>query len=156
MKKITKILVPTDLSDLSKRGVRYALELARENGAQVVVYHVIDVGDEWAEGHEHIHVSGDIIGDTTKTLDKFLQQNFADCINLVEVRKLVEIGKPFRALVDKAEREGVDLIILATHGRTGLSHMLMGSVAEKVVSRASCPVLVIPPADRAAKANTAA
>lgn len=155
MKKITKILVPTDLSDLSKRGVRYALELARENSAEVIVYHVIDVGDEWAEGHEHIHVSRDILGDNVKALDKFLASNFADCINLVEVRKLVEIGKPFRALVEKAEREGVDLIVMATHGRTGLSHMLMGSVAEKVVSRATCPVLVVPRADRTAASAAA-
>jgi universal stress protein A len=71
------------------------------------------------------------------------------------VRQAVEFGMPVDNIVEKAANEGVDLIVMSTHGRTGLEHMILGSVTEKVVARASCPVLVVPhrhPAAAGAKA----
>jgi nucleotide-binding universal stress UspA family protein len=136
-------LAPTDFSELSKVGVRYALDLARDTSAEVIVYHVIDFGDEWAYRRE-ITAHPDLIEHTRKKLDAFLATNFADSIDLVEVRQAVEIGSPSKNITEKATSEGVDLIVMSTHGRTGIEHMILGSVTEKIVARAPCPVLVVP------------
>jgi nucleotide-binding universal stress UspA family protein len=144
MAKIKRILAPTDFSELSKVGIRYALEMARDVSAQVVVYHAIDVGGEWKDRPPEVAAYHDMLEDGRRLLDKFLGDNFADCIDLVEVRCAVEFGTPHKNIVEKAAEEGVDMIVMSTHGRTGLNHIIMGSVAEKVVARATCPVLVVP------------
>lgn len=147
MKKIQKILAPTDLSDLSCVGVRYALEMARELSAEVIVQHVVPVGEDWVAPRQSGPVR-DLLANEAAALDKFLADKLGDDLNLVEIRKRVEFGAATSNIVEMAEREAVDMIIMATHGRTGLNHMLLGSVAEKVVARACCPVLVIPATDR--------
>jgi universal stress protein A len=144
MPRVKKILAATDLSELSKLGIRYALEMARDSSAEVIVYHAIDVGGNWTEGPPIGEPRLDMLEESRRTVDKFLSENFADCIDLVEVRTVTEIGAPFKNITEMAEKEGVDLIVMSTHGRTGLDHMILGSVAEKVVARASCPVLVVP------------
>jgi nucleotide-binding universal stress UspA family protein len=63
----------------------------------------------------------------------------------IEVVRLVAVGTPYRKIIDTAEAEGVDLIVMATAGRTGFSHLVMGSIAERVVRTSSCPVLTIRP-----------
>jgi nucleotide-binding universal stress UspA family protein len=145
MIRLKKILAPTDLSEVSAGGVRHALELAHADGAEVILYHVISVADEWFAGHEHAGPVRDLIGGETRRLDQFVRGKFADFAGLVEIGQKVELGHPATNIVDIAEREGVDLIVMSTHGRTGIDHMLMGSVTEKVVARARCPVLTIPP-----------
>jgi nucleotide-binding universal stress UspA family protein len=82
--------------------------------------------------------------ESRRLLDKFLAENFADCIDLVEVRQVVEFGAPYKNIVEEAASEGVDMIVMATHGRTGVDHFILGSTAEKVVAHAPCPVLVVP------------
>jgi nucleotide-binding universal stress UspA family protein len=79
-----------------------------------------------------------------KTLNDFIAKEFADLIGTTKVRQEVEIGTPYRRIVDKAAAEGADIIVMSTHGRTGLAHMLIGSVTERVLRRASCPVLAVP------------
>ena len=149
MPKVKKILAPTDFSELSKRGIRYALEMARDTGAEVIVYHVIDLGDERPDIHAPFGPYHDMREDNRRVLDKFLTEGFADCIDLVEVRQVVEFGRSFKNIVDMADQENVDIIVMATHGRTGLEHIILGSVTEKVVARSSRPVLVIPAVARA-------
>jgi len=78
-------------------------------------------------------------------LSRFIREHFADLIPSVKVHEKVELGNPDVNIVEAAEKEGADLIVLSTHGRTGLSHMLLGSVTERVVRHASCPVLSIRP-----------
>jgi universal stress protein A len=148
MNKIRKILAPTDLSDLSCVGVRYAMEMARDLSAEVIVLHVVPVGEDWVPTRPQSGTVRDLLSNETAALDKFLTDKLGDELNLVEIRKRVEFGAAMTNIVEMAEREKVDMIIMATHGRTGLSHILLGSVAEKIVARASCPVLVIPATDR--------
>ena len=148
MKKITRILVPTDLSDLSCLGIRYALELGREQSAEIIVLHVIPIGEDWLSTREESTPVRDLMAKERAALDQFLQKKFAEFINLVELRQRVEVGAPPANIVELAERERADLIVMSTHGRTGLDHMLMGSVTEKVVAHAPCPVLSIPAMSR--------
>ena len=153
MARVKRILAPTDFSDLSKVGIRYAFEMARDVSAEVIVYHAIDVGGEWKDRQwkdrpPKVAAYHDMLEESRRLLDKFLADNFADCIDLVEVRCAVEFGTPHKNIVEKAAAKGVDMIVMSTHGRTGLNHIIMGSVAEKVVARATCPVLVVPHDER--------
>jgi nucleotide-binding universal stress UspA family protein len=138
---LRKILAPTDFSELSKRGVRYALEMARDTGAEVIVYYAIDVSSDW---HDKPAIAL-AYQNTRQQLDRFLEDNFADCINLVAVRHVAEFGAPEKNIVEFAKGEGVDMIVMSTHGRIGFNHMILGSITEKVVARALCPMLVVPP-----------
>jgi nucleotide-binding universal stress UspA family protein len=151
-----KILAPTDFSELSKLGIRRALEMARDISAEVIVYHAVDVGVEWKTMHAELRSSHDVIDSNRKVLDKFLSDHFADCMALVEVRQVIEFGAPHKNIVEVAERENVDMIVMSTHGRTGIDHVILGSVTEKVVARAPCPVLVVPRGERRTSTRSAA
>ena len=78
-------------------------------------------------------------------LAQFLNENFAELLPLVEVRQKVEIGSPAANILDQVQKEGSDLIVMSTHGRTGLPHVLMGSITEQVVRNAVCPVFSVHP-----------
>jgi nucleotide-binding universal stress UspA family protein len=144
MAKIKKILAPTDYSDLSCVGLRRAFENARELGAELIVLHVVSMNDDWFSKHEELSPVRSLMAEQKEFLDKFLREKFADSMNLVEVRQKVELGAAYANIAALAEREGVDLIVMSTHGRTGFDHILLGSVTEKVIAHASCPVLAIP------------
>jgi nucleotide-binding universal stress UspA family protein len=81
-------------------------------------------------------------------LREFIKENCADLLRNVEVQEIVELGVPYKKIIEKAAKEGADLIVLSTHGRTGLDHFMLGSVAQRVVARAPCPVLSISPSRR--------
>ena len=133
MARVKRILAPTDFSELSKIGIRYALEMARDVNGEVVVYHAIEVGGEWKDRPPEVAAYHDMLEDGRRLLDKFVADNFTDCIDLVEVRQVVEFGRPHKNIVEEAATEGVDIIVISTHGRTGIDHVIVGSVAEKVV-----------------------
>jgi universal stress protein A len=84
-----------------------------------------------------------------------MNENFAEYLTAIKVREVVEIGTPYKRIVEKAVEEGADMIIMCTHGRTGLLHMLIGSVTEQVVRRAPCAVLSVPPPKAAAPTDEA-
>ncbi len=144
MKKIEKILASTDLSEASCAGVRSALELAQSLHAQIIVLHVIGVGDDWMARHDDFPPVSGLLEERQRRLAEFLQKNFADVSSGLTIGQEVELGVPYKNIVEKAAQEHVDLIVMSTHGRTGLSHMLVGSVTEKVVGRSHCPVLAVP------------
>jgi universal stress protein A len=151
---VKKILAPTDLSTLSLAGLRYAFGLARSFGAEVIVYHVIN-RDEIMHFSEQLKRFGNpvaigrhtenLIEESRDALSHFLQDNLGDLLPLVEVRTKVEIGLPYKNIVERARDDGADLIVMSTHGRTGFSHVLLGSITEKVVRTAPCPVVSIRP-----------
>ena len=147
MDRRKKILAPTDLSELSEVGVRSAMEMARSQGAEVIVYHVIGFEETTVpyEGFYTESLARLVPQERKKLLAEFLRENFADILPQVTIRQEVEVGVPYKRIVEKAAEEGAELIVMSTHGRTGLLHMLIGSVTEKVVQRAPCPVLSIHP-----------
>jgi nucleotide-binding universal stress UspA family protein len=146
MNKIKKILAPTDYSDLSCIALRHAFETGRELGAEIVVLHVVAMSDDWFSKHSELSAARNLMAEQNEFLDKFLREKFADWMNLLEVRQKVELGTPYSNIAEFAEREGIDVIMMSTHGRTGLDHVLLGSVTEKVIAHAPCPVLAIPAA----------
>ena len=142
-----KILAPTDLSELSLIGVRAALELAKTIDAEVIVYYVVCL-DEFIR-FELSHVKPVLLAKLLQKhrseVEAILESHLGDVLSSVRVRTVVELGIPENNIVDKAKYEDVDLIVISTHGRTGLSHVFTGSVTESVVRLAPCPVLSIRP-----------
>jgi nucleotide-binding universal stress UspA family protein len=139
---IKRILVPTDFSDASLAGLEYALDLAERFKAEVVVLFVVEplysAGDlglllEEAQRRGHEELS---------RLASRLKRRGVAC------RTMLQIGTPYQVIATAAARERADLIVMATHGRSGLSHFVMGSVAERVVRTARCPVLTVRPPRR--------
>ena len=151
MPQVNKVLVTTDFSEASKTGVRYGLEVAASWHAEAVVLHIGDyrealsgpVSDADAPTRSHYESLPEFIEERKKILERFLKDNFSDLTGNLNVEKVVTVGVPHEEIVEQAEKLGVDLIVMSTHGRTGLRHMLIGSVTEQVVRRAHCPVLSI-------------
>jgi nucleotide-binding universal stress UspA family protein len=148
--KLKKILAPTDFSELSRLGVGYALELARGWGASVTVYHIADAAEL---ANYKARSLDELIERQRQSLSQFLDQYFAELVATVDVRKLVEVGAPASNIVAEAEKSDYDLIVMSTHGRTGIAHMLIGSVTEQVLRNAPCPVFSVPPPKDASKAG---
>jgi nucleotide-binding universal stress UspA family protein len=130
--------------------------MARSEDAEVILYYVLGIGEDWFSDRPDLNPAGAVLDNQRRRLEAFVRQKFSDYANLVEIRQIVELGLPYQNIVEKAAQEEVDLIIMSTHGRTGLNHMLLGSVTEKVVARASCPVLAVPSPERTRAATLAA
>jgi universal stress protein A len=145
MKTIKKILVPTDLSELSIAAVDYAASLALTYGAKIYMLYVVE-GESRHEttpfGHQPVPASGSYEEEGKKELHRFVYWKLREIGDVVEE---VRVGKAETEIERFAEEEGIDLIVMATHGRTGLAHVLVGSVAEKVVRMSSVPVMTVKP-----------
>jgi nucleotide-binding universal stress UspA family protein len=143
--KLTKIIAPTDLSKLSGAAVHYAMDMALAQGAEVVVYHVISEDGDWFDKHDALNPANALIPKQKQRLAEFVKENCAEFLGKVKHHEIIEVGVPYKEIVRKAEEENADLIVMSTHGRTGLEQVMLGSVTAKVVARASCPVLSIRP-----------
>jgi len=138
-----KILHPTDFSDNSKEAWRYALGMAEKFGAEIILAHVVE-RFEYAPPEYYMsatELSSEIehrIQESQKYLDKMAAEAKG-----AKIQVMVVEGKPFVEIIRLAKEQGADLIVLGTHGRSGLAHILIGSTAEKVVRKATCPVLTI-------------
>ncbi len=145
MIKASKILAPTDLSNLSRPALRYALEFATEQNAAVIVYHVISEDSDWLGSDDRLNPANALLPQERERLHAFMTEHFADLMDKVEMTEIVEAGVPYNKIVEKAQSENADLIVMSTHGRTGFQQVLLGSVTAKVVARAGCPVLSMRP-----------
>jgi nucleotide-binding universal stress UspA family protein len=146
MIQLKRILVPTDFSEHSERAAAYALELAKRfDGVEVHCLHVSDIPADLLATSAYYMTgpSGQFIDqvreESQKNLDVFIAKNLPD----VPVVKAFVEGRPFVEIVRYARDNKIELMVIATHGRTGLKHALFGSVAEKVIRKAPCPVLVV-------------
>ena len=138
------ILVPTDFSEYSQQAIQYARELAQTFGATLLLLHVVELPPYPIEGLPLSHLGGTLLEDLEQYATSDLAQVLAKEAEVTVGRRVV-VGIPYRTIVEVAADEKVDLIVMATHGRTGFSHLFMGSVAERVVRTAPCPVLTIHP-----------
>jgi nucleotide-binding universal stress UspA family protein len=140
------ILAPTDFSEYSKKAMASAFELAKTFSARLTVLHVVELPPYPIEGYVPASVSSSFIEDLERQATQDLAQLLPDAATAgVEVVRLVAVGTPYRKIIEVAESEQVDLIVMATAGRTGFSHLVMGSIAERIVRTAACPVLTIRP-----------
>jgi nucleotide-binding universal stress UspA family protein len=144
MMEIHHIIAPTDFSEHSQQAIQYARELAQTFGATLVLLHVVELPPSPIEGLPPSQLGGTLLEDLEQQATSNLAQVLAKEAEVTVVRRVV-VGIPYRRIVEVAEAEKVDLIVMATHGRTGFSHLFMGSVAERVVRTAPCPVLTIRP-----------
>ncbi len=147
MKPFEKILIPTDGSDNAKAAVAQGLALAKIMDAEVTALNVVDIGEFYTRrGLRRADVDNyPILEEEAKTIVEQVRQE-GEQMGVV-VKKLVRKGVPENEIV--AVSKDYDLIVMGTLGRTGLDHFFIGSVAERVVRFASCPVLII----RAQKAS---
>ncbi len=137
MAMIKKILAPTDFSDISAKGVGYACQLAKEVGAELIILNIVTLDESNLVNRREMEQHKQL-------LDEFLKEKVADAGSGLNIRKVVEPGQPDATVVHWAENENVDLMVMSSHGRSGLSRVLMGSVTEQILRRSPCPVLVVP------------
>ena len=139
---IKKILVPTDFSSYSKYAIDYAATLAKQLGDRIVLMHVIESLPYSVTDTFNVIDHRRVLEASAESLLENLKQGLAEKGLSVETQ--LASGIPHREILDKALGVGVDLIVMGTRGRTGVEHLVMGSVAEKVVRLSSCPVMTIP------------
>ena len=139
---IKKILCPVDHSEYSYLALKYAISLALKDEAKLYLMHVID---SRLYDTELYPLSPNTINeiDTTKIHTNLLKSLPEGTADVLEVETIVTKGVPFHEIVTVAQEKDIELIVIGTHGRTGLSHIMLGSVAEKVIRKAPCPVLTV-------------
>ncbi len=141
-----RILWPTDFSPLSLQGARYARAFGKRFGAELHVVHVIppaltpDFAATLPTEVPVVYSEQELAETCRQRLQELVSAQFA---GLPGVSVHVTFGNPWSSICRHAEQNDVDLIIVATHGRTGLRHVLIGSTAERIVQHAPCPVLVV-------------
>ena len=144
MVTIRKVLFPTDFSEPSEAAWGFALSFAKEFRAEVVLLHVIAEPPRLGEACEIGFTPERFLQVATQEAQHLMGDLVAKAADArVTITPRIRQGVEFREIIAAAREEGADLIVMGTHGRTGLAHALIGSVAEKVVRKAPCPVLTV-------------
>jgi nucleotide-binding universal stress UspA family protein len=133
MHAIKNILVTTDFSDYSAAALDYGISLASVYGADLHLLHVVEDRLRASAAQEEL---------ARKKLQKFVFENVEELTWLTQV---IRTGQPHEEIVRYVREQHIDLIVIATHGRTGIAHVLMGSMAEKVIRHSPVPVLAVKP-----------
>jgi len=142
--EIKTILFPTDFSQGARAAMEYAVALARDYKARLILLYVIqDISI--AEWYIPSSISAaDLVEDMQRSAEREIDKLGIEIAGAVAtVEKLVVRGVPFVEIIRTAKERKADMIVIGTHGRTGIDHMLFGSTAEKVVRKSSCPVLTV-------------
>jgi len=142
--QIKTILYPTDYSNGARAAMDHVVSLARDYNAKLILLYVIqDISI--AEWYIPSSLSvAELVSDMQKSASIEMDKWGAEASSKIkDVEKMVVRGVPFAEIIKTAREKNVDLIVIGTHGRTGIDHMLFGSTAEKVVRKAPCPVLTV-------------
>lgn len=146
MTRITRILVPTDFSATADAALEYAFVLAERFGASLQLLHVLDdpfVADGMAAEAYITEAPALRMAMLHDAQDKLRHRAGVRDTHVTNVETEVLFGHGARTIAEYAADRGVDLIVMGTHGRTGVAHLLLGSVAERLVRTAPCPVLTV-------------
>ncbi len=143
---LKRILLPTDFSEYSAAAITYACEFADRFKAELHLLHAVEV----YPGTTPIFGGGLAVAPNVKETTAHAEAELAKLLDPAWVNTHTVVhatveGPPFLAIVRYAREQDVDLIVMGTHGRAGLAHVMIGSVAEKVVRKAPCPVLTVRP-----------
>ncbi len=137
------IICPTDFSEASYRALEYALRFARLSNGTLVIPHILHepISNEFQFEDQEVAVPFEDVSkqaaDNLEVLRQEKLESYPHCVLLVEE------GDPTSEILNIAQRYKADMIVIATHGRSGIQHLLMGSVAEKIIRHAPCPAFVV-------------
>jgi nucleotide-binding universal stress UspA family protein len=140
---LKKVLVPTDFSENSKAAIRYGCALCEAFDAEMHLLHVMEdpmIYPPMAEGYAPAMDFAELEREVEQQLQQAVS---AEWQQKIKIERVTRRGAPFLEVIRYAKEAPVDLIVMGTHGRGAIAHMLLGSVAEKVVRKAPCPVLTI-------------
>lgn len=147
MLSIKKILIPIDGSESSLEALRYASSFAREFNITVYLMTVVEshhsIYDVYADQNVLLQRESDILAIVNARLEE--TEKKAKEIGIKNIKTVSQSGITYQKITEFAAEENIDLIVMGTHGRSGIAHFLIGSVTEKVIRTAPCPVLVIRP-----------
>jgi universal stress protein A len=152
MSRFKRLLVPTDFSPTSEIAFNYALDLAAREGASIHLLHAIEDASFAAAYPDGLYVELPGLREQLITEGRRrLEETVLKCTaaNVVATTQVV-VGPPASSITAEANERGSDLIVMGTHGRSGFAHLVLGSVAERVLRTAQCPVLTVRDSSRAA------
>ncbi|MFQ5964827.1 MAG: universal stress protein [Candidatus Scalinduaceae bacterium] len=146
MIRLQKILCSVDFSESSLEALKYATHLALNEGATLYLIHIVDsrIYDYGGPIYEpETSTIAPVIDQTSmdRLKDKLLEEVAKELQDKVET--IISFGVPFVEIIKAAKDNDIDLIVMGTHGRSGIAHIMLGSVSEKVVRKAPCPVLTV-------------
>ncbi len=140
---IERILVPVDFSDHARAVLEWAAHLAEEHGSRILLLHVYHLPVEFQQ-LEGAYLPADFWSNVKSEAEQQLGVEAEELRGRgLEVEALVREGYPATVIVEEACTRRADLVVIGTHGHTGLKHLLLGSIAERVVQKAPCPVLTV-------------
>jgi universal stress protein A len=146
--EIKRILCPTDFSATAQKALEYAVFLASSHNAELQLLHVVD----HLHGFDNYLILSMAPHEIAERMEKHANKDLSEVVNqikeTVKIQKAVRHGKTSVQIIEMAREVKADLIVMGSHGRTGVSHVIIGSVAEAVVRHAYCPVLVVRDIDR--------
>ncbi len=146
MINLRRILLPTDFGEYSREATRYACELAERFGADLHLLHVLELRVSPTPAFGGGLALASYIKESQTAAEKAMNELLeSDWEQRHAVVRHTTEGVPFVEIIRYAKEREIDLIVIGTHGRTGLNHVLMGSVAENVARKAPCPVLTVRP-----------
>lgn len=140
------ILVPTDFSEFSDRAVRQAVDIAEQHNAKVYLLHVVDKLQQCAIDYcIPLETMMKVQSDSEKEAAKKMQQEADKILKTKKIDLVFDVksGTPYEEILKEQQERTADLIVIASHGRTGILKNLIGSVAERVMREAKCPVLLV-------------
>jgi len=136
------VLVPTDGSEGTRGAVEHAISHAKRYDAALHVLYVVDARVGIAHESSPAAILDDLDEAGQRIIDDVIAQ--AEAADVGTIEGVVAHGHPHRAILDYSDAEGIDIVVMGTHGRTGLDHYLIGSVTEKLVRLSDVPVLTVP------------
>lgn len=141
---IKKILIPTDFSSSSMHALKYAIELNKSFGARLYILHILQDITDFSE----FNLSPTILPQLYAEFEQNATNKLEEIVSTLVPKDTtcdtyIIHGVPFYEIIQFAKDEGTDLIVIGSHGRTGIRHVLFGSTAEKVIKKSACPVLTI-------------
>ena len=146
--QVERILVPIDFSDYASAVVEWATHLAKEHDSAIVLLHVYHLPVEFQQV-EGAYLPADfwstVKDEARRALDEY---GYKIREQGIEVEMVVREGYPATIIEEEVERQNADMIVIGSRGRTGLKHLLLGSIAERVVQKAPCPVLTVKKCER--------
>ena len=143
-----KILCPVDFSEFTDEILGYALDIAKKYNAELHLLHIIP-NLNYFTPYESFFTPENLVV-VEKNMEAEVTKDFDELMKKIPIpaKKIIKNGTAFVEIINYVRNESIDLVVMGTHGRTGLEHILIGSVAERVVRKAPCPVLTVRPKSR--------